>query len=220
VFEAVIFDMDGVLIDSEPIWQDVELAVLGRLGVPLTREMCRETMGFRVNEAVAHWYERHPWKGPSVDDVADELVDGVIRTVGERGELKDGAGHAVTFCAERVERLAICSSSYYRVIDAVLDRTGLRDRFAVVHSAEDEERGKPDPACYLTTAAKLGVTPEQCLAIEDSPNGVLAATGAAMTCLAVPEPGTEDDPRTAQADLVLGSLADLDDERWRRLASL
>jgi sugar-phosphatase len=217
VIEAVIFDMDGVLIDSEPIWQHVEVGVLGALGVPMTSELCRQTMGYRVSEAVAHWRSRHPWTGPTDAEVEDEIVSGVIRAVGERGAPMPGALAAVDFCADHVDRLAICSSSYYRVIDAVLDRCGLHGRFAVVHSAEDEAHGKPDPAVYRTTARKLGVEPARCLAIEDSPNGVAAATAAGMLCLAVPEPGSTDGPRVAGADLVLPSLTALDHEAWRRL---
>ncbi len=217
--EAVIFDMDGVLIDSEPIWQDVELELLGGLGVPLTREMCSETMGFRVNEAVGHWHERYPWAGPTVDEVVDDLVDGVISAIGARGEPKAGVHEAIAFLRDADLRLAIASSSYYRVIDAVLTRCGLADVFEVVHSAEDEANGKPDPAVYRTAAAKLGVTPEVCIAIEDSPNGVLSATRAGMTCIAIPEPGTEADPRFAEADLVLPSLVVLP-ERWASVAAL
>jgi sugar-phosphatase len=219
VLEAVIFDMDGVLIDSEPIWQDVEIDLFGRLGVPLTRAMCAETMGLRVNEAVAHWYERYPWTGPAVDDVAGELVDGVIATIGERGEAKDGVHDAIAFLEDAGLRLAIASSSYYRVIDAVLDRCGLRDHFEVVHSAQDEERGKPDPAVYLTAAARLGVEPAACVAVEDSPNGVVSAQAAGMACVAVPEPGTEDDPRINGADVVIPSLVELP-ERWAAVAAL
>ncbi|MDQ1374475.1 MAG: mannitol-/sugar-/sorbitol-6-/2-deoxyglucose-6-phosphatase [Actinomycetota bacterium] len=216
---AVIFDMDGVLVDSEPIWQDVEVDVLGRLGVPLTRDRCKETMGFRVNEAVAHWYERYAWTGPTVDDVAEEIVGGVIAAIAERGELKEGALEAVDFLQHRGVRLAIASSSYYRVIEAVLDRGGLAGRFEVVHSAEDEANGKPDPAVYLTAASKLGVDPALCVAIEDSPNGVLSAKRAGMDCVAVPDPGTETDPVFAEADLVLPSLTELP-QHWAALTAL
>ena len=217
--EAVIFDMDGVLVDSEPIWQDVELPVFQRLGVPLTREMCTQTMGFRVNEAVAHWYERYPWSGPTVDEVAHEIVDGVIDAINERGEPMAGVDEAVAFLQREGLRLAIASSSFYRVIDAVLERLGLADAFEVVHSAEDEANGKPHPAVYLTAAAKLSVQPSACVAIEDSPNGVDSATRAGMTCVAIPEPGTESDPRFDAADVVLASLAELPD-RWAAVAAL
>jgi sugar-phosphatase len=220
VLEAVIFDMDGVLIDSEPLWQDVEVEVYDALGVPLTRERCKETMGFRVNEAVAHWRARYPWEGPTNDEVAGRIVDDLIAAVRTRGGPKAGAAEAVAACAARVDKLAICTSSYYRVIDAVVEKCGLAGVFAVVHSAEDEDRGKPDPAVYRTTAAKLGVAADRCLAIEDSPNGVLSAKDAGMVCVAVPDPGLEAHAGFRRADLVLPSLTDLaalDDEGWRRL---
>jgi beta-phosphoglucomutase-like phosphatase (HAD superfamily) len=218
MLEAVIFDMDGVLIDSEPIWQDVETELLGALGVPITRERCKETMGFRVEEAVAHWFGLHPWKGPTVHQVTEQVVDGVIAAIGRRGVAKDGVHQVLALLAGLDVRLAIASSSYYRVIDAVIARLELNGRFEVVHSAEDEERGKPDPAVYLTAAAKLAVAPDRCLAIEDSPNGVVAAKAAGMVCVAVPEPGMADDPRMSQADLVLSSLQDLDADRWAAVA--
>jgi sugar-phosphatase len=220
VLEAVIFDMDGVLIDSEPLWQDVEVEIFGALGVPITRERCKETMGFRVNEAVAHWHERYPWDGPSIDEVAGRIVDDLIDAVRTRGGPMPGVDEAVAACSARVDRLAICTSSYYRVIDAVVDACGLGDVFAVVHSAEDEERGKPDPAVYLSTARKLGVAPASCLAIEDSPNGVVSAKQAGMVCVAVPDRGLLAHEGFQWADLVVGSLTDLarlDDDGWRRL---
>jgi sugar-phosphatase len=219
VLEAVIFDMDGVLIDSEPIWQDVEIDVLGRLGVPLTREMCTQTMGFRVGEAMAHWYERHPWDGPSVDEVADQVIAGVVAAIGERGEPMPGVSEAIAFLQHAGLRLAIASSSYYRVIDAVLKRCGLTDAFEVVHSAEHEARGKPDPAVYLTAATKLGVPPAACVAIEDSPNGVVSATRAGMTCVAIPVTSVAADPRFADADVLLTSLAELPG-CWAAVAAL
>ena len=217
MLDAVIFDMDGVLIDSEPIWQDVEIELLGDLGVPLTREMCTQTMGLRVNEAVAHWYERYPWTGPGVEDVAEQLIDGVIRAIAERGQAKEGVTEALAFLDRHGLRLAIASSSYYRVIEAVLARCDLEDRFEVVHSAEDEVNGKPHPAVYLGAAAKLGVVPTRCLAVEDSPNGVQSAKRAGMACIARPEPGTESDARFASADLVLTSLAHIE-ESWAAVA--
>ena len=217
MLQAAIFDMDGLIIDSEPLWQDVEVRVLGALGVPLTPELCTQTMGFRVNEAVAHWRRAYPWDGPGEAEVADEIVAGVIDRIGRDGTLLDGVVDTIATLEERGLRLAVASSSFYRVIDAVLDRFDLRRHFEVVHSAEDEERGKPDPAVYLTTAAKLGVDPAACLALEDSINGVLSAKAAGMACVAVPDTAVRGDPRFEAADLVVTSLRDLDAAAWHRL---
>ena len=211
--------MDGVIVDSEPFWQDVEIEVLDGLGVPLTRDLCRHTMGFRVDEAVGYWFDRYPWDEPTVDDVVGRIMDGVVERVRRDGVLIDGVREAVDFCVGAGLRLAVASSSFYRIIDAVLDRFDLRRAFSVVHSAEDEPRGKPDPGVYLTAAAKLGVAPAACVAIEDSVNGVLSARAAGMRCVAVPDGGVAGDERFAAADVVLASLRDFNGDVWAWLAS-
>jgi sugar-phosphatase len=114
-------------------------------------------------------------------------------------------------------RVALASSSAYRLIRAVTERLGLADSFDCVYSAEEEEYGKPHPGVYLTAARRLGVAPTQCLAVEDSFNGVLAAKAARMKCVAVPEPAQRRDPRFCIADVVLDSLAGVGVEVWRAL---
>ncbi|MGH9068505.1 MAG: hexitol phosphatase HxpB, partial [Acidimicrobiales bacterium] len=185
--EAAIFDMDGVLLDSEPFWQDAEMEVFGRLGLVLTRDDCRQTMGMRIDQVVARRHAEHPWDGPGLDEVAEAVVSRVVELVGERGRLLDGVEPALDRMAAHGLRLALASSSSYRLIQAVLDALGLDGRFELCHSADDEAAGKPDPAVYLTTAAKLGVAPGRCLAVEDSLAGVAAAKAAGMRCLAVPD---------------------------------
>src|ERR1700676_760857 len=225
--------MDGLLVYSEPIWHGVEIDVFGRHGVPLTVERCLETKGMFLGDAVEHWYARYPWSGSSRPAVAAEIVDDMARRLDqdEAVELKPGAAHALDFCAHRGARLAVASSSPRRLIDAVVRRFGLAPRFAVVHSGEDEVVGKPDPAIFLTTARLLDVAPETCVVFEDSAAGVLAAKGAGMACIAVPEPdptagsGAGADARAAlesalgRADVVLGSLLELDDAVWDRLVA-
>ena len=129
-----------------------------------------------------------------------------------KGELKPGAEHAIGLCAERGLPLAVASSSQYRLIDVALDHFGLRHHFALIHSAEDERWGKPHPAVFLTAAAKLGAAPRRCLVWEDAPAGVVAAKAASMVCIAVPEPGEEHQPAFGLADLVLGSLLEVDEQ--------
>ena len=211
-FQASIFDMDGLLIDSEVLWHEAELEILGdRLGVPLERVGgVRTTKGMFVHEVTEHWYGLYPWPGPSPADVAVSVVDRVIDLVLTKGMLKPGAIHAIDLCASRGWPLAVASSSEYRLIDAALAHFGLRDRFALVHSAEDEDYGKPHPAVYLTAASKLGAPPKRCLVWEDAPAGVVAAKAASMACIAVPESGEGHDPAFGLADLVVGSLEEVD----------
>jgi sugar-phosphatase len=202
--------MDGLLIDSEILWHEAEIEIFGGLGVPLAADGCRSTKGMFVDEVAARWFGLYPWIGPTPAEVAVTIVDRVIQLVLTKGELKPGAEHAIDLCAGRGLALAVASSSQYRLIDTALAHFGLRDRFALVHSAEDEAYGKPHPAVFLTAAAKLGVVPRRCLVWEDAPAGVLAAKAASMACIAVPERGEGHHPAFGLADLVVDSLADVD----------
>jgi sugar-phosphatase len=210
ILTASIFDMDGLLIDSEILWHEAEIEILGGLGVPLAVEGCRTTKGMFVDEVTEHWFRLYPWSGPTPAEVAVTIVDRVIDLILAQGELKPGAVHAIELCAGRGLSLAVASSSQYRLIDVALRHFGLRDRFALVHSAEDEEYGKPHPAVFLTAAAKLGAVPRQCLVWEDAPAGVLAAKAASMACIAVPEHGEGHHPAFGLADLVVDSLLQVD----------
>ncbi len=219
-FGASIFDMDGLLIDSEVLWHEAEVDILGSLGVPISADSCRTTKGMFVEEVTRHWYGLHPWRdGPAPDEVAVNIVDRVIALVFSKGRLKPGALSAIDLCARRGLPLAVASSSQYRLIDAALEHFGLRDRFDLVHSAEDEEFGKPHPAVFLTAASKLSVAPRRCLVWEDAPAGVLAAKAASMACIAVPEKGEENHPAFGLADLVVASLLEVDDEALDEVAS-
>ncbi len=218
-FAASIFDMDGLLLDSEILWHEAEIEILGDLGVPLSGDGCRSTKGMFVDEVTEYWHARYPWTGPTPADVAVAIVDRVIALMLAKGELKPGAAHAIALCADRNLPVAVASSSQYRLIDTALAHFGLRQHFELVHSAEDEEWGKPHPAVFLTAAAKLGAAPGRCLVWEDAPAGVVAAKAASMVCIAVPEQGEEHHPAFGLADLVLGSLLEMDDERFDLLSA-
>jgi sugar-phosphatase len=220
MLRALIFDMDGVLIDSEPFWHEAEMAGFALAGLTLTREDCLTTTGLRVDALVDHWFARTPWTAPPRREIEAVIVRQVIALIGARGARKPGVGHALDFAARAGLRTALASSSPLVIIDAVLGKLGLGGCFEVVHSAEGEPYGKPHPGVYIHTAEKLGVRPEECVAIEDSPNGVVAAKAARMGCIAVPEPALQGHPWFALADAVIGSLEEideLDETLWGRL---
>jgi sugar-phosphatase len=203
---AVIFDMDGLLIDTEPIWRRSEIEIFGRLGLHLTEEQCLETMGVRVAEVVRMWYQRHPWTGPSCDEVTRQVEELVIQHVLREGDVKPGVYSALELVEHAGLRIAIASSSSEELIRAVVQRLDIGHYIDVFCSAVTEAEGKPHPAVYLTASRRLGVPPETCLALEDSPNGVLSAKAAGMFCIAVPDPFLASDPRMDRADLRLDSL--------------
>lgn len=219
MFGAAIFDMDGLLVDSEPLWHEAEVEILGALGVPLAAGDCRSTKGMFVREVTRYWHERYPWARPSTDEVAVSIVDRVIELVDTKGTLQPGVDRAITLCRDHGLAMAVASSSEHRLIEFVLRRFGLEGEFAFAHSAEDERYGKPHPAVFLSTAERLGVAPDRCVVWEDAPAGVLAAKAARMTCVAVPEPAERNHRSFAIADAVLDSLEEADEDLWARLVA-
>jgi HAD superfamily hydrolase (TIGR01509 family) len=217
MIKAVIFDMDGLLIDSEPLWQEAEIAEFTKVGVPLTREMCHQTIGFRVNEVVDYWHARYPWKLEGKEDIEKKIIKNVIGLIQAKGQPKDGVHHILQFVKNQNVKVALASSSFYEIIDAVLEKFHIKDNFEIIYSAEDEKYGKPHPAIYITTAEKLMVMPQECLAIEDSFNGVLSAKAAKMKCIAVPDSSMKYNEKLIIADLELRSLTDLNEEKWEIL---
>jgi sugar-phosphatase len=211
-YAASIFDMDGLLVDSEILWHAAELEILVPLGAPIDADATRTTKGMFVREVVSHYHGLAPWVGPSIDDVVDAVLDRVGELVEERGRLLPGATRALSLCAS-LGPVALASSTPRRLIDKTMRHFGLDGEFEVIHSAEDEPFGKPHPGVFLTTATLLGVAPPACLVFEDSAAGVLAASAAAMGCVAVPAADERGQAAFAGATLVLDSLADLD-EAW------
>jgi sugar-phosphatase len=207
---AVIYDMDGLLIDTEPLWRRVEIEIFGELGLHLTEEQCLETMGVRIADVVELWHSRHPWAGPSVPEVTDRIVAGVVDRVLSTGEPKPGVCASLELVHEAWLPIAIASSSGEDMIRAVMRRLKIERFIHAICSAEQEAESKPHPAVYLRAAERLGVAPVNCLALEDSPNGVVSAKAAGMFCIAVPDPYLASDPRMNEADMRLDSLEEFD----------
>jgi len=215
---AVIFDLDGLLIDSEPHWRAAEIEVFGEVGLALTEADCVTTTGLRIDEVVAHWHALRPWPGAATPaEVTARVVERLIDRIRHHAEPKPGATQAIAFARAQGVPVGLASSSARRIIDTALARLGLAGAFDAVHSAEHLPSGKPHPEVYLEIAALLRAAPAACLAVEDSLNGVIAAKAARMRCVAVPEREHRQDPRFVLADATLDSLAALTPALWRRL---
>jgi HAD superfamily hydrolase (TIGR01509 family) len=205
--DAVIFDMDGLLVDSEPLWRIAEVETLSAVGVPITEQDAVQTTGLRTDEVVELWYARYPWPDPPQKEIEARIISRLIALARERGRVMPGVRETLHAVSGAGYPLAIASSSSSEIITAVLDTFGIAAYFQVTQSAEHEPYGKPHPGVYIEAARRLGVAPWRCLAFEDSPNGVIAAKAARMRCIAVPDPALADDRRLQAADLILPSLA-------------
>ncbi len=182
--EAVIFDMDGVIVESEALWDEAREQLVKQTGGRWGAGAQRAMMGMASNEWSA--YVRDELEVPlSAEQINDRVVAQLIDLYRERIPLIDGAVDAVLRAAERWP-LAIASSSNRELIDLVVDLAGVADAFAVTVSSEEVGRGKPSPDVFLAAAERLGSDPGNCVVIEDSGNGVRAAVAAGMRVIAVP----------------------------------
>lgn len=206
MMRAAIFDMDGLLIDSEPLWRQAETQAFELVGLHLSDADCEQTMGFRTDEVVAYWYGRVGWHGMSLEAVEAEITSRVRRLIERHGRPMPGVRETLDEVAGAGLALALASSSAMTLIDTVITTLGFGGLFDVICSAENEALGKPDPAVFLTAATRLGVDPATCVVFEDSIAGVQAARAAGMWVVAVPAANLFDDPAFSMADLKLPSL--------------
>ncbi len=182
---ACVFDLDGVLVDSEPVWEEVRRAFVAEHGGTWQPDTQSRLMGMSTGEWAAYLHELGVRLSP--DEIARGVVDRMAARYRDEVPLMPGAVEAVRrLAAERT--LGLASSSPRRLIDVVLDAAGLTDCFAATVSTEEVERGKPAPDGYLEAARRMGVDPGGCVAVEDSSNGLRSAYAAGMRVIAVPHP--------------------------------
>lgn len=186
--KAAIFDMDGLLIDSEQFWRLSQKETLANVGIKLTNIDVLYTMGWRIDEVVAYWYSKQPWDGPTNSQIQQQIVDRVIEFIKSDGAPMPGVIKTLDFFIAKNIPMAIASSSSETIIDTVVDKLNIRKYFEHIYSAQHEQYGKPHPGTFISTANLLDVPPTNCLVFEDSPYGVLAAKAAKMKCVAVPAP--------------------------------
>ncbi|OCH13721.1 HAD family hydrolase [Aliivibrio sp. 1S165] len=179
--KAVIFDMDGVIIDSEPFWQEAQKESLLQYGITLSTQECeRLTMGKRIDEIARIWcHAYHIEIDPKV--LEKNILTRLCIRISTRGQAMEGLANIIQFFKESGYQIGLATSSTHTVINAVFNRLNLWGSFDVICSAENEQFGKPHPDVYLTAARKLGISPHECIVIEDSFTGLSAAKNAEMT---------------------------------------
>jgi sugar-phosphatase len=205
-FDAVIYDMDGVLIDSEPVWKIAMEEVFSDVGCNLTRKDFEKTVGLRLDEVINYWYNENPWKNATPEQVLDRIVQKMVDYLSADGKPLTGVLESLSFFKSRGLKIGLATSSYLVLIDTVLDTLNIRSFFDVTHSAELEKHGKPHPSVYLTAAEKLNVNPLRCLVIEDSINGVIAGKSARMFVVCIPEKTHAPNPKLVLADAIFEDL--------------
>lgn len=182
--KAVIFDMDGVIIDSEPFWQRAEFEVFSSLGVVLDAEFTNLTKTMTTVEVTKFWYEKFPWQSKTLEEVEEMVIERVMELIEQVGGEINGIEPFIKKLKSNGFKIGLATNSPYKIIPVVLKKAGISQYFDIIFSAEFVELGKPDPAIYLMTSKELGIDPENCIVIEDSYSGMLAAKKAGMKVVA------------------------------------
>lgn len=186
-FSALIFDMDGLLVDSEPVWHEVEVGLIESFGYVYSDEVRNLGIGMRVDEFAAILQQHYPKLGDSAAAIESAITERLLSLPPERIMARPGADEIVRYAAKRDIPRAIASSSTQVVIEHFVRLMGWVDMIPKRYSAQFMARGKPAPDIYLHAAQQLGLAPQTCLALEDSRAGTLAAQAAGMTCFTVPD---------------------------------
>ena len=208
--KAAIFDMDGLLINSEPFWHQAELEVFSAAGLDISlRDSFPETTGLRIDQVVAMWFEACHVRHLSAGQITAQIFARVVQLIQEQQPLMPGVREALTLCRDNRLKIGLASASPLNLIEMVLELFSLRDFFQVVVSAEKLPYSKPHPQVYLNAASELNVDPLHCVALEDSLNGMVAAKAARMRVLVVPAASEAAQPVWSLANARLNSLREL-----------
>lgn len=216
MIKAALFDLDGLLIDTEPLWEEAEIQVFKKVGIELTSELCHKIKGFRVDESINYILRQFPIElNINVSDIENAILQRVSNLIEQKGKGMPGFVYILHFFKSRNIKTAVASSSKLVIIDAALNKLGINHHFESICSAEFEPYGKPHPGVFLTAAAKLGAQPEECIVFEDSLNGIIAAKAARMKAVLIPDKTLSGDKRVAIADLELKSLLNFKEDHLK-----
>ena len=204
--DTVIFDIDGLLVDSEPLWNDAAAEVFKLYGVNLTEEQYKSTTGLRTKEFVQWWFNYFNIGDAELREVEKKIVELVLQKIETTGKVMPGVSYIFDFFHKRNFKIGLATSSPPALIELVVKMTGIGPYVKAAASAEDLPYGKPHPQVYLNCANMLDSHPTHCLCFEDSFNGLVAAKAARMKCVIVPHVTQQKDERFGAADLKISSL--------------
>ena len=207
--KAVIFDMDGVIIDSEPLWRRAMIKSFTEIGIPFTDEHCRITTGLRFKEVAEFWFNKHAITHITVNEFDSLVINRLCLLIQTEGKPMPGVKESLQFFKEKGLKIGIGTSSDTRLMNTVVDVLDIRNYFDALCSAEHMEYGKPHPQVYLTCAKELNTEPHYCLVIEDSVNGIIAGKAAQMKVVAIPEEINKTNTKFTIADFRVDSLLEI-----------
>ncbi|GAB3478300.1 hexitol phosphatase HxpB [Marinomonas epiphytica] len=214
---AVIFDMDGTLIHSEPFWKLAEKEVFSSLGVKVTPSLAKKTATMTTREVTEFWYQNSPWLKPSLEEVESRVINRVAEHIANHGKPMDGAQRILNFFYEKGFKIGLATNAPSQLIPIVLESLDLTKYFSYVASSESEVAGKPHPAVYQTVLSELAVCSSNCIAFEDSLTGVKSAQAAGIKTVVVPAQAEYSDGKYDQADLKISSLTEFSNAHLERI---
>ena len=203
---TVIFDIDGLLVDSEPLWNEAASEVFKQYGVDLTEEQYKTTTGLRTKEFIQWWFGYYNIGNEEYAHAEKNIVQKVLNKIEHKGKIMPGVNYIFDFFAKKGFKTGLATSSPPALIDLVVEMTGIKKYLHATSSAEGLLFGKPHPQVYLNCAEMLNSQPVQCICFEDSFNGMIAAKAARMKCVIVPHASQAKDEKWGAADLKLSSL--------------
>ena len=208
---TVIFDMDGVLIDSEPFWEEAGNETLADYGIVLNDEQYSTTTGLRTREWIDHWFSFFNVDKRKAKTAENMVVTKAIDKIRDHAGPMPGADYILEFFSKRNFTIGLATSSPMDLIQVVTEKLKIKKFFKAFSSAEQLLHSKPHPEVYLNCAENLQVSPLRCLCFEDSFNGMIAAKAARMKCVIVPASRQFDHSKWGSADVKIASLTHFDD---------
>jgi mannitol-1-/sugar-/sorbitol-6-/2-deoxyglucose-6-phosphatase len=203
---TVIFDMDGLLIDSEPLWNEAATEIFRHYNIHLTPQQYATTTGMRTKEFIQLWFSYFKIPVHDISIIENEIIEKVIELVVQKGKPMPGLAHIFNFFVDRNFKLGLASSSPSNLIDVVVNQLQIGNHLHAITSAAQLQYGKPHPEVYLNCATELGSVPSACICFEDSFPGMVAVKAASMKCVVVPDHRRNKDPKWGAADLKISSL--------------